>query len=33
MWNYAFPINKSIWTSSYGVFTAGMACYVLAMTY
>ena len=33
MWNYAFPINKSIWTSSYVVFTAGMACYVLAMTY
>src|SRR2546430_7501500 len=26
MWNYAFPINKSIWTSSYVVFTAGMAC-------
>ncbi len=25
MWNWAFPINKGIWTSSYVVFTAGMA--------
>ena len=25
MWNWSFPINKSIWTSSYVVFCAGMA--------
>jgi predicted acyltransferase len=30
MWNWAFPINKSIWTSSYVVFTAGMASIALA---
>jgi predicted acyltransferase len=30
MWNWAFPINKSIWTSSYVVFTAGMAAVSLA---
>jgi len=26
MWNWAFPINKNLWTSSYVIFTAGMAC-------
>jgi predicted acyltransferase len=30
MWNWAFPINKNLWTSSYVVFTAGMACVTLA---
>jgi len=30
MWNWSFPINKSIWTSSYVVFSAGMACVALA---
>ena len=30
MWNWAFPINKSIWTSSYVVFCAGMAGVALA---
>lgn len=30
MWNWVFPINKNIWTSSYVVFTAGMACVSLA---
>ena len=30
MWNWSFPINKSIWTSSYVVFCAGMACVALA---
>jgi predicted acyltransferase len=30
MWNWSFPINKNIWTSSYVVFTAGMACVVIA---
>ncbi|MFL5525790.1 MAG: acyltransferase family protein [Gemmatimonadaceae bacterium] len=30
MWNWSFPINKSLWTSSYVLFTAGMACVSLA---
>jgi predicted acyltransferase len=30
MWNWSFPINKNLWTSSYVIFTAGMACVVLA---
>ena len=30
MWNWVFPINKSLWTSSYVVFCAGLACVSLA---
>lgn len=30
IWSRAFPINKNLWTSSYVVFTAGMACVALA---
>jgi predicted acyltransferase len=30
MWNWVFPINKSLWTSSYVLFTAGMAAISLA---
>ncbi len=30
MWNWVFPINKSLWTSSYVLFCAGMACMSLA---
>ena len=30
MWHWSFPINKSLWTSSYVLFTAGMACVALA---
>ena len=30
MWHWSFPINKSLWTSSYALFTAGVACTVLA---
>ncbi len=26
MWHWSFPVNKSLWTSSYVLFTAGMAC-------
>ena len=33
VWHIVFPINKNIWTSSYVVFTAGMACHFLAMCY
>ena len=30
IWNWGFPINKNLWTSSYVLFTAGMACVALA---
>ena len=30
MWHWVFPINKSLWTSSYVVFTGGMAALALA---
>jgi predicted acyltransferase len=30
IWNWVFPINKNIWTSSYVLFTAGMAAAALA---
>jgi predicted acyltransferase len=30
MWHWSFPINKGIWTSSYVVFCAGVACVTLA---
>jgi predicted acyltransferase len=30
MWNWSFPINKNLWTSSYVIFTAGMACASIA---
>lgn len=30
MWNWSFPINKNLWTSSYVIFTAGMACVAIA---
>ncbi|HEY0527359.1 MAG TPA: hypothetical protein VGD02_00910 [Gemmatimonadaceae bacterium] len=30
VWNWAFPINKSIWTSSYVLFTAGLATVTIA---
>ncbi len=30
MWHWVFPINKSLWTSSYVVFTGGLACVTLA---
>lgn len=30
MWGWVFPINKSLWTSSYTVFTAGLAAVTLA---
>src|SRR5918993_639048 len=32
-WNHWFPINKPLWTSSYVVFTAGMALQLLALCY
>lgn len=33
MWGWVFPINKPLWTSSYVIFTAGMACHFLAVCY
>ena len=33
IWSFWFPINKSIWTSSYVVFTAGMALLFLGFCY
>ncbi len=30
MWHWVFPINKNLWTSSYVLFTAGIACLALA---
>ncbi|HET9318096.1 MAG TPA: heparan-alpha-glucosaminide N-acetyltransferase domain-containing protein [Vicinamibacteria bacterium] len=32
-WGLWFPINKSLWTSSYVLFTAGMAAYVFGLVY
>ena len=32
-WNAWFPINKALWTSSYVVFTAGLALELLALSY
>jgi len=31
VWNWVFPINKNLWTSSYVVFTGGMAAVTLAV--
>lgn len=30
-WNKLFPINKALWTSSFVVYTAGLACLSLAL--
>ena len=31
VWGWTFPINKNIWTSSYVLFTAGLACLTLGL--
>jgi predicted acyltransferase len=33
MWGWSFPINKPLWTSSYVVFTAGIAAQTFALCY
>jgi predicted acyltransferase len=33
VWDWFFPINKPIWTSSYAVFTGGQAMIALALCY
>jgi predicted acyltransferase len=32
-WNFFFPINKALWTSSYVVFTTGLGLQLLALCY
>lgn len=32
-WSLVFPLNKSLWTSSYAVYTAGLALLTLAVCY
>lgn len=33
VWDWAFPINKALWTSSYVMFTGGLALQLLALCY
>ncbi|MBS1809487.1 MAG: DUF5009 domain-containing protein [Acidobacteria bacterium] len=33
MWNWVFPVNKALWTSSYVVLTTGLALQLLALCY
>ena len=33
LWNFRFPINKALWTSSYVAFTSGAALWLLALCY
>jgi len=33
LWNMVFPINKPLWTSSYVLYTAGIAMAVMAIIY
>jgi predicted acyltransferase len=33
VWNVWFPINKSLWSSSFVIFTAGAACLLLGACY
>ena len=33
VWNSVFPINKALWTSSYVLFTGGLALQLLAVCY
>ncbi|MDD5149377.1 MAG: DUF5009 domain-containing protein [Flavobacterium sp.] len=33
IWNSVFPINKSLWTSSYVLYTAGLAILILTFLY
>ncbi|SHG31567.1 Predicted acyltransferase [Flavobacterium segetis] len=33
LWNTVFPINKALWTSSYSVYTAGIATLCLTILY
>ncbi|WP_183566490.1 acyltransferase family protein [Mucilaginibacter sp. SP1R1] len=33
IWNIFFPINKALWTSSFVLFTAGLAIIILSVSY
>lgn len=33
LWNIVFPINKPLWTSSYVLYTAGLAIIILSLIY
>ncbi|OGR43011.1 MAG: hypothetical protein A2X35_04615 [Elusimicrobia bacterium GWA2_61_42] len=33
LWSLGFPLNKALWTSSYVLFTAGLALWLLAAAY
>jgi predicted acyltransferase len=33
VWHWIFPINKNLWTSSYVLYTAGLALFVFALCY
>jgi predicted acyltransferase len=33
VWNWVFPINKNLWTSSYVLYTAGLALFIFALCY
>lgn len=33
LWGFVFPINKNLWTSSYVLFTSGLATMILALCY
>ncbi len=33
LWDLQFPINKALWTSSFVLFTGGLATIILAMSY
>lgn len=33
LWNTVFPINKTLWTSSYVIYTAGLATLTLSILY
>lgn len=33
LWDFCFPINKTLWTSSYVLVTAGWACIVLSLIF
>jgi predicted acyltransferase len=33
LWSFDFPLNKRLWTSSYALFTAGIAAMLLALLY
>ncbi|RZK91629.1 MAG: DUF5009 domain-containing protein [Pedobacter sp.] len=33
LWDLQFPINKSLWTSSYVLYTGGLATIILALSY